>query len=526
MDIVLSSAQMKNCDKVTIEEFKVPSLVLMERAAMAVVDEIKQRFERNKKIAILCGCGNNGGDGLAVGRILTDMGYEVDIYLAMPDGKPSVEYLNQLEILKHYQMNLQNLKDEHDLKVFEESLKNKYQIVIDAVFGVGLNRMLSCELIGIIQKVNQYRDLYEVIAVDVPSGLDSDKAVVYGAAIIADITIVPAYMKVGLVLANAREYVGKLVVRTIGINSNSMKFTPTIFCNLSAYNPALVKRKENSHKGSFGKLLIVAGNETMAGACYLAAKAAYKTGVGLVYILTHSNNLFLLKQQLPECIIQSYNSADKINYQNIDDLMAICDVVLIGCGMGRSKLSDSVCEYVLLNYKKDKVLDADAINFLADSKKDILKNIKGNFIITPHLKEYSRLLNIDICEIQKNMLFYAESFSKEYGCISVVKSASTIVSDGRFVFINTYGNNGMATGGSGDVLSGIVASGISQAVVSCELNVDELWKLVCAMVELHSLAGDSAKEEVSEYSLMATDIINHIPNAIRKQRENDEKRHG
>lgn len=528
MDIALSAEQMKSCDVQAVGHLGIASAVLMERAAMAVFEEIKKICPKDKKIAVLCGSGNNGGDGLALARILADHRYEVGVYLCMPNSRYSPEFAIQLKIIEHYKLPVKHLVTDPELEDFESLLKDNFGLIVDAVFGVGLSRDLPVHLIKIVELVNRYRGPYQVVAVDVPTGLDSDTSVVHKAAIKADLTVALAFIKTGLILSGARDYVGRLVLAEIGINERSLTFKPDIFCNHSGYHYSLSDRSKASHKGSFGKLLILAGNEDMSGACYLAAKAAYRTGAGLVYVLTHSNHLNVIRSLLPECIVRAYDKEGVIDREAIDLMIASCDAALIGSGMGRGVLSDEVMEYAIFHCESPKVIDADGINFLAEINRERLSKIGGSYVITPHLKEYSRLLNIDVCEIQKNMLFYTRMFSREQKCISVVKSASTIVDNSKYSFINTLGNSGMATGGSGDVLAGMTAAALVQSTVRHKtieyFDEDELWRLVCGVVELHSLAGDLAAESLTEHSLMAEDLIDFIPRAIKIQRGYDEKR--
>lgn len=528
MDVALGSKLMKECDAKAINELGVPSFVLMERAAMFVAEQIQKRFSINNRIAVLCGSGNNGGDGLALARILTDYGYNADIYLCLPSSEYSKECAEQLKIVKKYDLRIVALKDDSDMGNFAYDLKTKYDLVVDAIFGVGLNRKLPSNVIEIIRLVNRYKGSYQVMSVDVPSGLDSDTAEVHGAAVIADFTLVLAYIKTGLILSDAGNYVGKLILGEIGINRRSMSFEPKVFCNFSGYHSFLPVRKKASHKGNFGKLLILAGNEQMSGACYLAAKSAYRMGVGLVYVLTHSDNLGILKTLLPECIVSAYNKGKEADYDTMNSLIEICDAALIGCGMGKSLLSQRVMEHMLFHFDKPKVIDADGINYLSKLEKNKWKDRKELCVLTPHLGEFSGLMKIDICEIKKNMLFYSGMFTRETKCILVLKSASTIVDNSDLSFINTLGNSGMATAGSGDVLAGMIAAGLTQYLLrqGNEEKIEEkgVWELISSLVELHSVAGDLAAAELSEYSVMAEDLIRFIPRAINRQRGNDEKR--
>lgn len=520
MNIAVTSEMMKEYDRSTIEDIGIPSLVLMERAALKVSDFITDKYETSYRILVVCGTGNNAADGLAVARILNDRGYHADIYLCKPDAKGSLEYGVQLGIVERYGITI--YKHDNDFNALGKYLHDKYDVVVDAMFGTGLSRDVSGAFYDVIDCINAYGKYCDVISIDIASGLNSDTGLPMGIAVRADYTLSLAYIKTGLILSPAYEYVGEIILCDIGITDRShINFKPKFFCNFKNYNFVLPVKPRNAHKGDCGRVLIIAGNQDMSGACTLAAKAAYRTGAGLVYVATHKDNISLIHSQIDEAIVFAYNDGDDISNKLIE-FGEICDCVLIGPGLGQSELSDRIIDYALRKISGIKVIDADAINYIARQENDYFDKINGEIILTPHLKEFSRIVDIDVCEIKKNMLFYPCMFTQKKDCICVMKDASTLVTYKDKAFINTYGNSGMAKGGSGDVLSGMLSSALAQHYTGgYEINesfYDDLWEITCGIVELHAIAGDCAKDEIGEYSMNASDIIENISKAISIQR--------
>ena len=274
--------------------------------------------------------------------------------------------------------------------------------------------------------------------------------------------------------------------------------------------PPMPKRKSDSHKGDFGRLLCICGSAGMAGAAYLAAKAAYRCGAGLVEILTDSANRVILQTLIPEAIVTTYE-ADPLDTEIIKNAVRRADAVVAGCGLGKSEASRQIVETLLREKNAPTVLDADALNIISENEA-LLPLIKG-CVITPHLKEFSRLTKIPLDEVAANVPACAESFAREHGAVCVLKCHRTAVSDGYGrVYINRFGNSGMATGGSGDVLAGIIGG------ITAQNKCRKLSELDAAIlgVHLHAKAGDVGAQRLGEYSLMASDIIDNLPEAIAK----------
>ena len=495
MSYLLNSQEMKECDKNTIEYYGIPSAVLMERAALSVVEEIRRRFlSRSNRILVVCGAGNNGGDGFAIGRLLWLLGYDVKIFFPMDEAKMTSDTKAQYDIVLKYQIPV--LKEMEDFSC---------DILVDALFGIGLSREIQGRLKDILNKINAV--LAYKVAVDIPSGISTDDGTIMGTAFRADLTVTFGFAKIGQILYPGAEYCGKLLVADIGINDKSFLEAEPFgrILDQETAKALLPKRKPYSNKGSYGKVLIIAGSPKMAGAAYLSAKAAYYSGSGLVRILTAEENREILLGRLPEAIVTTYD-AKQPDMEQVAGCIEWADAVLIGPGLGTDETAKQLVTYVAKKSELPVVFDADALNVLAKDM-ELLKTSDCKKIVTPHLGEMSRMRNMDIEKIQKQLIPVARDFAKEYGTVCILKDARTVTGqpDGRF-YINATGNHGMATGGSGDVLAGLTVGLLAQG-----LDAEIAAPLSCY---LHGAAGDLAARNNGTYSMLAGDILEQIPTAI------------
>ena len=501
---LVTREEMKQYDKNTIEQYHIPSMVLMERAALSVCSEIKIRFSPEcGKILVLCGAGNNGGDGFAIARILHLAGYKVEILFAMKEASMTPEARAQCNTAKRY-----------GVPVFVHLKEEPYAVIVDALFGIGLSRTIEGTLKELLDDINSRASFR--IAVDISSGVSADTGEILGAAFCADLTVTFAFAKVGQLLYPGAEYTGELLISDIGIEKNSFLGKPPLgtYLGKDEMKALLPARKPYSNKGSYGKALIVAGSPAMAGAAYFAAKAAYYSGCGLVRVFTAAENREILLTKLPEAIITAYSGQDeKEAARLLKEGIQWADAVLIGPGISQSRMAERLLEETLSYPAKKIVFDADALNLIS-RKKDALKQSDGEWVVTPHLGEMSRLTGEDIAAIQKQLLPSALALAGKYRLTCVLKDARTVIGlpDGTF-FINTTGNHGMATGGSGDVLAGLLTGFLAQG-----MSVKDASALaVC----LHGTAGDLAKEEIGARGMIATDLLEHIPLAIKNGEENE-----
>lgn len=490
MKYAVDAQTMKEIDRFTIEEIGIPSMVLMENAAKNLVDMMCSHISREDKILAVCGTGNNGGDGAAAARLLQERGYQADIFLTGDETRASEQMKAQLNIARNLGMSIYN-----SAKVSE------YTVIIDSLFGVGLKRNIEGRYAEIIQNINQADAM--VFAVDLPSGIDATNGKILGIAVKADYTVTFGCQKTGLLLYPGFDYAGEIFVADIGFPKAAIDS-----CSKQAvyYEPddlmKLPKRKKRSNKGTFGKVLIIAGSEEICGAAYLSAKAAYRTGAGLVKVMTPSCNKEVIQSLLPEALVAVYDEFDE---QWMKAEMDWATVIVIGPGIGRDENSKKIMEFVIENIKIPLIFDADAINLLADEEKyvindeinqNIILNIPSNVILTPHLKEMSNLTKRSLPYIVSNVFEVANEYRGSY--VLVLKDARTIVIDKEHVYLNVSGNHGMATGGSGDVLTGIIAGLLAQGMSQYE---------AAAMgVYIHGLAGDYAASKLNPYSMMAGDI--------------------
>ena len=490
MRYLVNSSEMRFYDNYTSEVLKVPSLLLMEQAALAAVEEIEKIAQKEQEILIVCGTGNNGGDGLAVGRLLILKGYAVELVIIGDLAKASKQNKIQQEILLA-----------HQIPVLQDIPKQKeYGMVVDAIFGVGLSRMVEGTYKAAIEEMNDLQG-YKV-ALDIPSGVSADTGVVYGTAFFADLTITFAFDKVGLHLWPGKEAVGRVCIKKIGITEKSFADTKPLVCAMEESDiKCLSRRPSHSNKGTFGKVLIIAGSVNMAGAAILAGKSAYATGCGLVRILTPEENRIIIQTALPEAILTTY-VASEVDDAAIQTALDWADVILCGPGIGTSDIAECIVKQVLQCASVPVVLDADALNLIAKDT-DILKKTHTEMVVTPHLGEMSRLTGKTVGFLQGQLLQAAKEFADEYKVTCVLKDEHTITAvPYGLLYLNLSGNAGMATAGSGDVLSGVIASLIAQ-----DYAVEAASYLG---VYLHGLAGDKMIAFTGKNGLMASDLIEGI----------------
>lgn len=494
MEYIVNAKEMKYCDENTISHYGIPSLVLMERAALSVVEEIFRRGMDCRNVLILCGSGNNGADGLAVARLLYLKGISVQVYLTGDKKRFSPQMKQQYEIAMKYNI------------PFVTSCEPDYSLVVDAVFGIGLSRRPDEVLTHLFDQINQWN--CEKISVDIPSGISADHGNLMGAAFRADVTVTFAYKKLGMLLYPSAEYCGDICVADIGINAYSWLDRKASMCHLVREDlNKLEKRRTDGNKGSFGKVLLVAGSVNMAGAAVLAAQAAYRSGCGVVRIYTPEENRLILQTSVPEAILTTYSSK-KPDLSELNECLSWSDVIIIGPGLGKSEAARTILRNTLQNAAVPMVLDADALNILSEQPEQLLKP-HTEMIVTPHIGEMARLTGLAPSYIKENIVQTAEEFSRTYNVICVLKDCRSVIAVpyGR-TYLNLSGNDGMATAGSGDVLAGMIGSLLAQG------NKAEYAAALGAYI--HGLAGDTAKDDTGRRSMMAQDLVNNIPDILKE----------
>lgn len=495
MKMAVNGKQMKQIDNYTINTLGIPSLVLMERAGYAVFEEVVKLSKNTDNILVICGSGNNGADGVVVARILQEHGLNVSIYEA-----GNVEHYTDEMKMQMYIANNIGINIVHQLQLSE------YNIIIDAIFGIGLSRNIEGNYQEIIREINDFDG--KVISVDIPSGINPENGQILGVAVKADVTVTFGTVKIGNLLYPGAEYSGEVVIKKVGFPQEAMSSIENFTFELekSDIDAMVPERKQDSNKGTFGKLLVAAGNINMCGAAVLCANAAYRGGAGLVKILSPIENRIIIQSQATEAVFIPYvvNNIDKIELNNwINESKCI----VCGPGLGRYDSSYEIVKAVLES-KKPTVLDADAINVIREHR-ELEKLYHENLVITPHLLEFSRLIGVNVEEIKDDIINKCRDYAMKHNITCVLKDSRTIISSSTGkVWINTTGNSGLATGGSGDVLAGTMGALICQDM--------SVGAAAVTGVYLHGMAADLARTKYGEHGLKAGDLPEYIAKVMMK----------
>lgn len=499
MQLWVNAAQMKAADQYTIQKLEVPSLELMEHAAQACVQVLEDEKVDLSHVCVVCGSGNNGGDGFAIARILQNNRYSVETFCV---GNPE-HYTEETQEQMH------RLQECGGKITYGMPQEDSYSVIIDAVFGVGLSRKVEGRYRQVIEQMNRMRGTK--FAVDIPSGLSATTGCILGCAFKADYTVTFQLKKIGLELSQGRTMAGRVIVPDIGISTDSICEDQEIVrtAGKDIYRKMLPDRPEDSNKGTYGRLLVIAGSKGMAGAAYLNAHAAYMTGAGLVRIYTSSDNREILQTLLPEAIITTY---EEYNKEELLSLLTWADSVCIGSGIGMSRLSEKILKTVIEYVKVPCLIDADGLNLLAENKNYLNQMAERRFVITPHMKEMSRLTGTPVEELKADRIQILKDFISRYRITCVLKDSRTLIaSEEKGIRMNLTGNSAMAKAGSGDVLAGVISGWMVQgkeAEDAAELGT-----------YIHGLSGDLAKFEKGVYSVMARDLIEYISKALMKLEE-------
>ncbi|MDO4268819.1 MAG: NAD(P)H-hydrate dehydratase [Eubacteriales bacterium] len=492
---VVTGGQMKDVDRDTIERIGIPSLVLMERAALAVADEVEKLAEPGARILAVCGTGNNGADGIAAGRILKGRGYEVTVVLAGNLEHASKEHRIQRQIAE--KLGVQTA-------VASDYLPGSCEVIVDAVFGIGLGRPVEgayAELLSLLQEKRE-KEGAKVVAVDIPSGIHADNGAVMGTALAADVTVTFGFWKTGLMLYPGKQYAGRVTAADIGFSRESLKQTGFDALVMEKEDlKRLPGRQPDGNKGTFGRVLVIAGSRGMSGAAYLSGLAAYRTGAGLVKILTVSENRAILQAQLPEAIVEEYRAEEVSQDAFAGFLEKQCswaDVIVVGPGLGREAYAGELVEMVLSHAYVPVVLDADGLNAVA-AHPHLTRYFTENIIITPHIGEMVRLCGCTAAELKADPLGAARAYAGRHGAVCVMKDAVTVTADkDGGAWINESGCSAMAKAGSGDVLTGVIGGLLARGMDCAEA--------ACLGVYIHGLAGECAAEKYGTNSILAGDL--------------------
>ena len=496
---IFSAAQLKKADELTIKNQKISSTELMERAASLVSAEIHKRLQNSDiAIKIFCGVGNNGGDGLVIARQLIEKGYQIKVFVVNYSDNRSNDFLINYDRLKETTNDwLEYIKSEHD---FPEIDQNDF--VIDAIFGIGLNRPLEGWIAKLIDHINNSKAF--ILAIDMPSGLFSDRIPKKEESLIlANFTISFQTPKLVFFLPQTMDYVGDLQILDIGLDREFLSSEKAKAELISKHEARLLykPRKSNSHKGNYGHALVVGGSYGKIGSVLLSSKAALRTGAGLVSTFIPKCGYSILQTALPEAMVITDKNDEKLT--NIDHEMDP-SVICFGMGAGKDPETVEAFKKLLQNPHKPMLIDADGLNMIAENK-ELLKFLPKKSVLTPHPKELQRLIGDwkdDFDKIEK-----VQDFTQSHDLVLVLKGSHTFIFGDGHIYINNSGNPGMATAGSGDVLSGIIAGLISQ----------QYEPLAAAIlgVYLHGLSGDVVAENRSYQALISGDIVENMGAAFQ-----------
>lgn len=511
---VLTAKEMKEIDRQAIEDIGLPGPVLMENAGRQIFGVIVRKFPdfKKQKIVVVAGKGNNGGDGLVVARHLFNNGAQPQIFLLASKNEVKGDAALNLRIAENIGLTIQEILKEEDWRHLHRAL-SEATLVVDAIFGTGLEKPadgLYARAIELINRSSAFK-----VAVDIPSGLSSDTPQIIGPTVKADMTVTLGAPKIAHVLPPAEEYVGELLVADISLPAKlfSDEKHRVEWLSREKILSYFLPRKKDTHKGTYGHLLILAGSIGKTGAAIMAARAALRSGAGLVTVATPKSCWPIIARSTSELMTEPLpetpeGSVGPEALSRLKELLEGKDAFLVGPGLSTHPGTIELLSSLLPEINLPCLIDADGLNILAQ-RPELLKKLPQPCVLTPHPGEFARLTKISVAEILSRRITLVQEFSQNYSLFLVLKGYRTVIGspDGR-ILINPTGNPGMASGGSGDVLSGLAASFLMQ--------IKDPLMATAAAVYVHGLSGDIAKERVGERPLVAGDLIRYLPAAIKK----------
>lgn len=522
---ILTAAEMREVDRLTSQQYAIASLTLMENAGHSIAEFIRSRFAnlKRRRVVVLCGKGNNGGDGFVVARYLREMGANPTVYLfAAPEDIHGDAAVN----LKRWQEasgELHMIHGPDEWKPGKQVLRSA-DIVVDALLGTGVRGPVEGLFGDVIRDVNQKSPWQEVVAVDIPSGLPSDTGEVSDAVVMANCTVTLTAPKIGMLLGHASKAVGQLLVRDIGsprelieqVGKSKLRWSEA-----GEFSNFALPRAPEGHKGTFGHALIVSGSVGKTGAAVLASWAALRAGAGLVTVATPEPALPIIASHIPEVMTEPLPATEagtisrrSFDYGRFDSIATGKQALGIGPGLSTNEETQDFVRKAVGQRSIPIVLDADGLNAF-DGHAAELKRPDGLLVVTPHPGEMARLLGSGTQEVQANRVEVALKAAAEWNAVVALKGHETVIaSPGGEAFINSTGNPGMGTGGTGDVLTGMLAGLIAQYGEG--LDYSAFAQLISFGVYLHGLAGDIAYAEHGEAPLVASDLIHALPRAYQR----------
>ena len=511
---VVSPGQMKKIDECTVNEYGIPGILLMENAAAAVAAQARAMMGgcAGRLVTVVAGRGNNGGDAFAAVRLLHSKGADARVYLMGEKKGLSGDALFNMEILERIGFGITELTEETGLDGFVSDLAVS-DLILDGLFGTGLSRDITGFAAEIIERINASGR--PVLSIDIPSGIDGRDGSIKGVCVKADATVTFGLPKLGLILHPGCRYTGELITADIGIPACVLEKqdikTETI--DLDMVSAMIPRRKPDSNKGDYGRVLIITGSTGMTGSGCLASMSALRTGAGLVYAGVPKSLAPVYSSKMTEPIVIPLedNGTGRLSASCVEHILGLMDrmdVAAIGPGLTAGDDIRKIVEAVIENSKVPLVIDADALNAIS-ADTSVLRKLKTDAVLTPHPGEMARITGTNTKQVQSDRMGTALNFAQQYGVAVVLKGSRTIVAypDGR-VLINTTGNAGMATAGTGDVLTGMIAGIAAQGV--------PVGDAAAAGVYLHGLAGDAAAELKGMHGMVAGDLVDILPITIKE----------
>jgi hydroxyethylthiazole kinase-like uncharacterized protein yjeF len=523
---ILTAAQMGDVDRLTTERFRVPSVLLMENAGRSVADELEKAVSglRRKRIMVLCGRGNNGGDGFVAARYLALRNAKPSIVLFCDPAKLRGDALTNWGIVHALGLPIRVILPGADIRSNLENISDP-DVIVDALFGTGLSKPIGADFRPVVEWINRASSTAFVASIDIPSGLYADSSTIPGPAVKADLTVTFSALKLVHVVPPASDYAGKVVLAPIG--SPPVLFEdPSYLLNLidkTQVRKALPRRARDSHKGTFGHVYVVAGSRGKSGAALMTGLAALRSGTGLVTLWVpeglHRDIVGKFPELMTEFLAETdggtsdHTGADKVLI-SLSQIQAL----VIGPGLTIESSTRKLVWRLVRNSSVPVVVDADGINAFAPPAEPIENEAGQPIILTPHPGEMARLMGKTVPQVQKNRLETALECAQRHQCYVILKGFQTLIAapDGK-LFINSTGNPGMATGGSGDILAGMVGRFVAGwNAKGAGLMKADLTDYLSAAVYIHGLAGDLAAEEKGMESLIATDLLTYLPQAFKR----------
>jgi NAD(P)H-hydrate epimerase len=502
---------MREADRRTIDDVGISSLVLMENAGRQTVAAMEAMYNdlAERQVAVLCGRGNNGGDGFVVARTLLQRGVDVSVFLIGRVADVRGDARTNLEILGRLGQTVVEIGDSQAWELHFSEVSD-CNLIVDAIFGTGLNAPVSGLIESVIADVNA--SAIPVVAIDLPSGLSADSSEPIGPSVEASLTVTLAAPKLPLVLPPGETHAGDIVIADIGVPGDVLEALdgPRIsLLTRGTMRPLITPRSADSHKGDYGHVLVIAGSTGKTGAAHLAAVGALRSGAGLVTVATPAACQAIVATMGPEYMTEAVReTAEGLDPEDVDRVLEFArDVIAVGPGLGRDAGTRRFVQQLVDRATMPVVVDADALNAFGEEPDRLAGREGRDVIITPHPGEMGRLVGMSADEVQASRLEIARNFAAAHHLYVVLKGHRTIIATpDEKIFINPTGNPGMATGGTGDVLTGMIAAWLAQL-----LDAEAACKLA---VYLHGMAGDLAEADSGDVAMTSVDVAGHLGDAV------------